>query len=139
MTEERATLLKLSDTNLTVGDPAEDVRGRKVLDRHGDEIGEVEDLMIDNQESKIRFLQIGTGGFLGIGEKKFLLPVDVVTRIDEDHVHIDKTRDHVAGGPEYDPNLVADYGYYDSLYGYYGYSPYWAPGYMYPAYPYYPY
>jgi hypothetical protein len=24
---------------------------------------------------------------------------------------------------------------YDELFNYYGYSPYWAPGYIYPAYP----
>jgi hypothetical protein len=36
--DDRATLLKLSDTDWTVADPAEDPRGRKVLDKQGEEI-----------------------------------------------------------------------------------------------------
>jgi sporulation protein YlmC with PRC-barrel domain len=108
-----------------------------VVDNAGEEIGEIEDLMIDDQESKVRFLQVGSGGFLGLGEKKVLIPVDAITRIDEDHVHIDRTREHVAGGPDYDPSLVRDEGYWADTYAYYGYGPFWAAGYAYPAYPYY--
>lgn len=132
------TLHKLSDTNLLVADPVEDVRGNKVVDRSGDEIGSVDDLLIDDREKKVRFLQIASGGFLGIGETKFLMPVDAVTKIVADTVYIDKTREHVAGSPRYDPDLIDD-PYLNNVYGYYGYAPYWTPGYVYPAYPYYPY
>ena len=135
----KPTLVKLGDTELTVGDPNEDVRGRTVLDRNNDEIGHVDALMIDDRDTKVRFLQVAAGGFLGLGERKFLIPVDAITRIDADHVHIDQTRERVANAPVYDPTLVAEHDYYDDLYGYYGYAPYWAPGYAYPAYPYYPY
>ncbi len=135
-----ATLHKLSDANLTVADPEEDVRGRKVLDRQGDEIGEVDDLMIDDREAKVRFMRVASGGFLGLGETKFMIPIDAVTRITDDTVHIDQTREHVAGAPRYDPDLVEDVAradpYWTSTYGYYGYAPYWAPGYVYPPYPY---
>ena len=132
-----ATLVTLSDSDLTVGDPSEDVRGRTVLDRAGDEIGTVEDLMLDPEEAKVRFLQVAAGGFLGMGERQFLSPVDAVTRIDDDHLHVDQTREGIAAAPPYDPHLVADRDYYEGLYGYYGYAPFWAPGYAYPAYPYY--
>ena len=133
----QATLMKLGDSDLTVADPAEDVRGRKVLDANGDEVGDVEDLMVDDREIKVRFLQVGTGGFLGIGETKFLVPVDAITSIDGDHVHIDQSREHVAGAPTYEPDMSFDDTYYNSLYGYWGYAPYWGMGYAYPAYPYY--
>lgn len=135
--KQTTTLVKLGDTGLTVADPAEDIRGRKVIDRNGDEVGEIDALYIDQQDTKVRFMQIGAGGFLGIGEKHFLLPVDIIIRIDGNHIHIDKTREFVAGGPAYDPALVSD-DYYRSVYGYYGYAPYWGPGYIYPPYPYYP-
>lgn len=135
----RMRLVKLSDTDLTVADTSIDVRGRTVIDRAGDEIGEVDDLLIDEVESKVRMLRVASGGFLGIGERTFLIPVEAVTRIDAEHVHIDQTREHVAGSPAYDPDLAYDVDYYGGLYGYYGYTPYWAPGYVYPSYPYYPY
>lgn len=128
MTEQaQPTLLRLADTDL-VPHPDEDVRGRPVVDRNGDEIGDVDDLLIDEQEQKVRLLQVGSGGFLGIGKTKRLIPVDAVTGID-DKVHIDTTRDDVAGSPEYDPELVHESEYYEGLYGYYGYAPYWGPGY----------
>ena len=135
-TEKPGTLHRLNDTTLTVADPTEDVRGRKVLDAAGEEIGEVDDLLIDDRENKVRFLQVASGGFLGIGATKFLIPVDAVTRLDHDHVHVNQTREKVAGAPRYDPEMVEepDWGAY---YGYYGYGPYWGRGYAYPPYPYY--
>lgn len=134
-TEQVGMLQKLSDTGLTIADPAEDVRGRTVIDRHGEEVGEVDDLLLDDRENKVRFLQVGAGGFLGIGEQHFLVPVDAVTRIDADHVHIDRERTGLRDMPTYDPALTYDPAYYGDVYGWWGYSPYWAPGYAYPAYP----
>jgi sporulation protein YlmC with PRC-barrel domain len=131
-------LVKLGDTDLTVANPDEDIRGRKVVDRQGEELGHVDALLIDDRESKVRFLRIASGGFLGLGEHTFLLPVDAITRITADQVTVDQTRERVAGAPRYDPDLVYDRDYYGDVYGYYGYGPYWAPGYVYPAYPFYP-
>ncbi len=136
-TTNRFNLVKLGDTDLTVGDPAEDVRGRKVIDKAGEDIGKVDGLMLDEEEAKVRFMHVAAGGFLGIGEKTFLIPIDAITRIDEEHVHVDQTTDRVIKGPEYDPALVRDEGYWEQSYGYYGFAPFWAPGYAYPAYPYY--
>jgi sporulation protein YlmC with PRC-barrel domain len=141
------TLYSLSDERLTLTDPAEDVRGYTVIDRHGEDIGSVEDLLVDEGERKVRFLQVKDGGFLGMGGRMFLIPVDAITRIHDDHVHVDQTREHVGGGPVYDPDVVSEDafrqeafregGYYHGVYGHYGYSPFWAPGYAYPGYPFY--
>ena len=146
-TTDQHTLLSLNDEALTVGDPAEDVRNHTVVDRDGEEIGTVDDLLIDDGARKVRFLQIKEGGFLGIGGRRFLIPVDAVARIEKDTVHIDQTGKHVAAGPTYDPaiasedawrrNAMREGGYYEGLYGHYGYAPFWAPGYAYPGYPFY--
>ena len=101
-----ATLRKLGDTGLTVADPNEDVRGMKVIDRSGEELGEVDDLMIDDREHKVRFLRVASGGFLGIGESHFMLPVEAITRISEDEVQVNQTRERIAGSPRYDPDLT---------------------------------
>lgn len=128
-------LVMLGDTDLTVADPREDIRGRKVLDRQGEDLGQVDGLLIDESEAKVRFLRVASGGFLGLGEQAFLLPVDAITDITRDHVRVDQTREQIAGAPAYDPELANDRDYYGSLYGYYGYGPYWGPGYVYPPYP----
>jgi len=133
---QTATIVRLSDTDKKVADHAEDVRGRKVVDRHGDEIGKVDDLLLDGRESKVRFLEVASGGVLGIGATKVLIPVDAVERVEQNTVRINQTRERVTGAPRYDPELK-DQKYYGDVYGYYGYSPWWGPGYVYPRYPHY--
>lgn len=127
------TLIDLTDTALALAEPADDLRGRTVVDLNGDEVGDVDGLIIDETERRARFLQVGSGGFLGLGEKKQLVPVDAITDVDDDVVQISTERTHVAGGPVYDPEVVLASRYYEDLYGYYGYPPFWAPGYMYPG------
>ncbi|MDQ0768000.1 sporulation protein YlmC with PRC-barrel domain [Pseudarthrobacter defluvii] len=133
-------LVKLGDTGKTVADITEDIRGYTARDGSGAELGKVEELLIDPGEEKVRFLIIASGGFLGMGKDKAFLPVDTVKSINHsDHeVLIDQAREHIAGAPEYDPDLEEAISYYETVYGYYGFSPYWSPGYTYPALPYHP-
>jgi hypothetical protein len=91
----------------------------------------VDDLLLDDQEHKVRFLEVASGGFLGLGVTKLLLPVEAITRIMNDTVYINQSRERVAGAPRYDPTLV-DKRYVSDLYGHYGYPPYWGAGYIYP-------
>ena len=125
-------LHRISDTTLTVKDPDEDVRGRKVVDKAGEEIGVVNDLLIDDRELKVRFLRVGSGGILGLGATQILIPVEAVTRVTAEAVHIEHTRAHVAGGPGYDVALTTARDYWGELYGYYGYSPHEHPNYTHP-------
>ena len=131
-----STIRTLKSAGETVADPSQDVRGREVIAKDGEKIGKVDALLIDNEEEKVRFLRIEAGGFLGIGEKKWLIPVDAITRVDKDHVYLDQSRDRVVSSPVYDPAVIAilsnEYNYYSGVYGYYGMGPFWGGGYMYP-------
>ena len=131
--QSQIVLTRLEDTDLTVVSSDQDIRGRTVFDRIGEEVGDVSGLLVDSEEYKVRFIEVSGGRFLGIGEKKLLIPVDAITRLDEKNVYIDQTRQHVGESPQYDPDLTTeqDWGGY---YGHYGYSPYWNAGYVYPAY-----
>ncbi|MEI7032250.1 PRC-barrel domain-containing protein [Streptomyces pratensis] len=128
-------MTRLSDSPHVIASPEEDIRGRKVIDRSGNELGKIGDLVIDEEGQKVRFLVLEHGGFLGLGEKKSYVPVDAVAEVGEDEVRIDRTRDEVTESPAYDPDLAEpeDYeDYYGRLYTHYGYTPFWVPGYMYP-------
>ena len=98
-------LVKLGDTNLVLSDSSKDIRERKVIDTDGNDIGHVSALFIDKEQRKIRFLQVGAGGFLGLGEREFLVPVEDISRITEDSVHIRHSRERVVQSPHYDPGL----------------------------------
>lgn len=133
MEEKQPTLIDLEDTTLTVADPIDDLRGRKVLDRDGEEVGEVDGLVIDERDRAVRFLRIASGGFLGFGKTKRLVPIDAIVDIRDEDVAIDRTRENVAGSSPYDPDLVEGPDFYTGLYGYYGYLPFWSPGYVRPT------
>ncbi|MFV9455351.1 PRC-barrel domain-containing protein [Rhodococcus sp. NM-2] len=130
--EKQPTLIDLDDTDLAFTDQLEDLRGRKVYDRDGDEIGQVDGLIVDERENTVRFLRIGSGGFLGLGKTARLIPVEAITGRDADKVHIDRTKETVAGSSPYDPELVETPEYYGGLYGYYGYLPFWGARYISP-------
>ncbi len=65
MTEEsdKAKLLKLSESELTLKSPNDDIRNRKIFDDSGEEIGTVEDLLADEREREVR--RVGQGSRWG--------------------------------------------------------------------------
>lgn len=130
MNVESGTLMRLGDTDQMLADPDQDIRGRKVLDRDGNEIGKVDDLLIDPDQQKVRLLRVKHGGLFGVGATPLFIPVETVERVTEDEVGIDRTRVQVAAAPEYDPEIVDRDKQMANLYAYYGYPPYWAPGFI---------
>ncbi len=88
-------LLKLSDSEFRLQDRASDVRGLDVFDRNGERMGNVKDLYVDTLEREVRFLDVGSGGFLGLREKRFLIPVEAVAEFREGGVTVDQSREEV--------------------------------------------
>lgn len=70
--QPQATLVRLGDTDLVPASDTEDIRGRPVVDRDGEDIGDVDELLIDERDKRVRLIEVGSGGFLGIGETKRL-------------------------------------------------------------------
>ncbi|HYH19749.1 MAG TPA: PRC-barrel domain-containing protein [Azospirillum sp.] len=90
---------------------AEQLIGNDVLSSGGQEMGEVENLIIDAQ-GQIKGLVVQWGGFLGIGDKERVVPWNQV-QYDHanDRVVIDMTKEQIQALPQYDgPQSVADMG-----------------------------
>ena len=132
-----AMLVKLKGSGLALAEGEQDLRGRKVFDPRGEEVGEVKSLMVDDLEKKVRFLRVAAGGILGMRARKFLVPVEAVVRFDAAGVHIDRTRQDVVTEPAYDPDLVElDVESMKQLCRHFNYPPYWERGrHQYPTYP----
>lgn len=125
MTERTDTgfgLVRLSDSEFILEDRRQDVRGSSVYDKGGGEIGTVEDLYADEEERKVRFLDVSGGGFLGVGKKRFLIPVEIVREAKEEGIVVDESREKVAGAPPFDTDVVPQPPYQRDIYGYYGYA-----------------
>ena len=129
MTERRTRgagpgLVRLSESGLALEDLTQDVRGLDVHDEDGERIGTVQDLYADAEERKVRFLDVGAGGFVGLGQKHFLVPVEAVSEVREDGVVVvAQKRQRVADSPPFEADVVPQPPYQDELYEYYGYLP----------------
>ena len=99
--------VKFSNSNFMFENPAQDIRGKDVYDARGEQVGSVDDLYVDGRERKVRFLEVGAGGILGIGEMHFLVPVESVTEVGEDRVTIEPGREKMVGSPPFDTTVVA--------------------------------
>ena len=51
-----------------------DIVGMKVRNSAGQDLGKVEDLVIDVNSGKVRYAAVSFGGFLGVGDKLFAVP-----------------------------------------------------------------
>jgi sporulation protein YlmC with PRC-barrel domain len=76
--------------------------GKKVVDKDGRKVGEIDDLVRDSKDQKIAAV-IGVGGFLGIGEKKVAVPLADLQRATnaDDAFVIGRTEDELKAMPKY--------------------------------------
>ncbi|MEO8768771.1 MAG: PRC-barrel domain-containing protein [Ferruginibacter sp.] len=63
---------------------ASSVIGDKVLNNEDEDMGSIKDVMLDIRNGKIEYYIIEFGGFLGLGEKYFAIPFDLL-KVDPDH------------------------------------------------------
>ena len=98
-TQAEIGLVRLGDSDFVPANPEDDLRGKYVYTIDGKVIGSVEDLYIDRKEREVRFLEVGAGGFLGIGEKHLLVPVEAVTEVAAGRVTIEPGRTQKVEGP----------------------------------------
>ena len=115
-------IVKLSGSDFHLEEPWQDIRGFDVYDVEGDKIGSVEDFYVDREAHVTRFLDVKAGGFLGIGKKHFLIPVEEVTRnvSEEDRVTVNHERDTVLDSPDFDPEVAPDLSFQRAVYAHYG-------------------
>jgi sporulation protein YlmC with PRC-barrel domain len=112
---------------------ASTIIGNKVVNPEGEELGSIKDLMIDLDDGQIAYAVLSFGGFLGLGDKLFAIPLEALTFETEDHTAIlDVDKEMLKNAPGFDKDHWPDTAQYEAgwlldIYEYYGYSPYWMP------------
>jgi sporulation protein YlmC with PRC-barrel domain len=76
--------------------------GRTVVDRHGDRVGKVGELYLDEDTDRIAYAGVRTGLF---GRKEVIVPLDGVEDRDGDLV-VPYDADHVRAAPSVDPDAA---------------------------------
>jgi sporulation protein YlmC with PRC-barrel domain len=86
--------------------------GSEVRNKNGDKIGDIRDLMVDNNGT-IRLAIVSTGGFLGVGDRLHAVPWDVLTLGPKDDHILDIDKAHLQATPGFTsktwPNLGDDH------------------------------
>ena len=83
---------------------ASDYIGKRVYDTAGNDIGEVNDLII-SEDGKVQATILGVGGFLGIGEKDVAVPVTSVEMVKDGEsvkLVVNATKDQLEKAPKFD-------------------------------------
>jgi hypothetical protein len=108
---------------------AEEIKGNKVRSQEGEEVGKIEDVMVDMATGTIAYAVMGFGGLLGMGNKLVAVPwpallYDPETQEFEMNVH----KDLLLKAPGFDkqnPPQSEDYVWMGELYAYYELPTYW--------------
>jgi len=53
--------------------------GNEVRNREGEDLGRIEDFMMDRETGRVAYAVLSFGGFLGVGNKLFAVPWDAFT------------------------------------------------------------
>lgn len=101
----------------------------RVVNLEGDDIGRIEELMIDVTTGRVAYAVLSFGGFLGVGAKLFALPWSALT-VDEANQRfvVNVTHQMLEKTPGFDkdhwPDLN-DLDYAAGVYRSWGSTPYW--------------
>jgi sporulation protein YlmC with PRC-barrel domain len=110
--------------------PATKLLGENVLDKKGDSLGKIEDLAIDFEQGRIRYAILSFGGFMGMGEKRFAVPVQALKRFgDDDRLLLNVDREKLKNAPGIEKDEWPEFDdqtYVTDVYKFYGYAPYWS-------------
>jgi sporulation protein YlmC with PRC-barrel domain len=108
-------LVKVDDFEGEIGKHWQDARGRKVIDKNGDEVGTVAELYIWEEPSTVHLIAVSGD------ERSFLIPVHTVTNVDEEAVRLETARAKVMESPEFESESVPDPETRRAAFDYYGY------------------
>jgi len=104
--------------------------GTDVEDATGKNLGDVDDVVIDDATGRAVYVVLSFGGFLGMGDKLFAIPTHSLTPSakNNDKLILDVPKEKLEKAPGFDkknwPNM-ADRRWATDIHNYYGQTPYW--------------
>lgn len=105
--------------------------GDDVKNRAGEDLGNLEEIMIDATDGRVAYAVVSFGGFLGLGDKLFAVPWGAISVDTDDHaVVLNVDKDVLENAPGFDKDnwpltSDGDRTWLAEVYDYYGYPPYW--------------
>lgn len=108
---------------------AQSITGDRVRNPAGEDLGKIDELMIDLQSGRIAYAVLSCGGFLGLGNKLFAIPWPALSYEPEEHAFIlNVEKELLDNAPGFDKDSwpdMADPQWGGDVHSYYGIRPYW--------------
>lgn len=105
------------------------ISGDKVVNRTGENLGEIKDLMIDTESGRVAYAVLEFGGFMGLGSKLFAVPLNAMEVDTENHQFVfDQPKERLKDAPGFDKDhwpTFSDRTWGSKVHEYYGVRPYW--------------
>lgn len=123
---ENDNITGVNDTGKKANTPvkyltATSIIGDKVHNNSDEQLGDIKDLMINIHSGEIEYVVIEFGGFLGIGEKYFAVPFQVLTLDTENHAFIlNQKREVLENAPGFDKEHWPETNAIEKTYAYWG-------------------
>lgn len=104
--------------------------GDKVRNLSGEDLGKIEDIMLDVSAARVAYAVLSFGGFLGMGDKLFAIPWQALSLDTENKCFVlDVPKSQLENAPGFDKDNwpdMADRTWGSEIYAHYGHQPYWA-------------
>jgi sporulation protein YlmC with PRC-barrel domain len=105
------------------------VIGDSIVNRAGESLGKIEELMLDLEKGRVAYAVLSFGGVMGIGEQLFAVPFEAL-KLDgsREHFTLDVDKAKLKNAPGFDrnnPPQASDRTWGAEVYKFYGYKPYW--------------
>ena len=108
---------------------ASTLAGDAVKNSAGEDLGKIDEIMIDIPTGRVAYAVLSFGGFLRMGNRLFAVPGDALT-VDEDRKHfvLDVDKNRLENAPGFDEDNWPDMAVRrvgPTINSYYGRTPYW--------------
>lgn len=105
------------------------LEGNDVVNSAGEDLGNIEEVMIDVSSGRVAYAVLSFGGFLGLGNKLFAIPWNALQldAINERFI-LDIDKERLENAPGFDKDhwpAMADRQWADEIHAYYSSRPYW--------------
>jgi sporulation protein YlmC with PRC-barrel domain len=104
--------------------------GTDVENAQGEDLGQIEDVVLDPQDGRVAYAVLSFGGILGVGEKYFAIPWSALTAKagEDDTLILSVDKEKLKNAPGFNKNSwpnMADRTWGKEIHSYYGVPPYW--------------
>lgn len=107
--------------------------GDNVTNSRGDDLGKLEEIMIDLETGQVAYAVLSFGGFIGFGDKLFAIPWEALSLDTENKEFLlEIPEEMLEDAPGFDKDNwpgTRDRDYMLEVYTYYDYEPYWKQAY----------